>query len=194
MRPPLPAREAERLEALRSYQILDTPAEQALDDITLLAAHICEAPTALISFIDSERQWFKSRYGWADVESSREISFCAHAIVAADGGELIIPDATQAPRFTDNPYVTARPMLVRFYAGVPLITPDGHALGTLCVIDRVARTLTAEQLSALRALRRSVVNELELRRSRAELRVLTEALTRANEELERLVQQRTRAP
>jgi two-component system NtrC family sensor kinase len=189
VKPPLPPREAERLEALRRYQVLDTPPEQALDDITVLAAYICEAPTALITFVDSERQWFKSRVGWADAESSREISFCAHAIVAADGGELVIPDATQDPRFTDNPYVTADPPHVRFYAGVPLVSPEGYAVGTLCVIDRKPRVLSAVQMSALRALRRSVVTELELRRHRAELQLVSDALARANRELEECIRQ-----
>jgi GAF domain-containing protein len=178
VKPPLPPREAERLAALRRYEILDTPPERALDDITGLAAHICSAPTALITFIDSERQWFKSRYGWEDSESSREISFCAHAIVAADGGELVVTDASQDPRFRDNPYVTANPPLVCFYAGVPLLTPDGHALGTLCVIDRRPRVLSPEQVEALRALRRTVVDHLELRRLQAEMRLLIEAQTR----------------
>lgn len=177
----MPPREAERLEALKRYEILDTPPERALDDITGLAAHICDSPTALITFIDSERQWFKSRYGWEDAEGSREISFCAHAIVAADAGELVVPDASQDPRFTENPYVTADPPLVRFYAGVPLLTPDGHALGALCVIDRKPRVLTPKQMDALRALRRTVVDHLEARRLQAELRILVEALGRASE-------------
>ena len=171
MATPMPPREAERLEALHRYQILDTPPERALDDITGLAAHICEAPTALITFIDADRQWFKSRFGWADPETSREISFCAHAIVAVDGGELVVPDASQDPRFSDNPLVTSTPPLVRFYAGVPLLTPDGHALGALCVIDREPRVLTPEQMQALRALRRVVSDHLEARRLQAELRL-----------------------
>lgn len=173
MKVPLPPGEAQRLEALRRYEILDTPPERALDDITGLAAHVCEAPSALITFVDADRQWFKSRHGWTDLESSREISFCAHAIVAVDGGELVVPDASQDPRFQDNPYVTADPPLVRFYAGVPLVTPDGHALGTLCVIDHKPRVLAAAQMNALRALRRTVVDHLELRRHRAEMRLLT---------------------
>ena len=162
---PLSAHEAERLEALARYEVLDTPPERALDDITGLAAHICAAPTALITFVDADRQWFKSRYGWADSESSREVSFCAHAIVATDGGELVVTDASRDPRFSDNPFVTSDPPLVCFYAGVPLITPDGHALGALCVIDRRPRVLAPEQIDALRTLRRIVVDHLELRRA-----------------------------
>ena len=173
--PPLPERESERLAALRQYRILDTPPERALDDITGLAAHICRAPTALITFVDADRQWFKSRYGWADPESSREISFCAHAIVSADGGELVVPDASQDARFRDNPFVTANPPLVCFYAGVPLLSPDGHALGTLCVIDREPRVISAGDMDALRALRRLVVDILEFRRLRAELDLLKAA-------------------
>ncbi|HUQ26784.1 MAG TPA: EAL domain-containing protein [Burkholderiales bacterium] len=179
---PRPANETARLEALRRYEILDTPAEPELDDITALAAHICGTPTALITFIDADRQWFKSRVGWTEAESSREASFCAHAIVAADGGELIVVDATRDPRFCSNPYVTSNPPAVRFYAGVPLVTPDGHALGALCVIDRVPRTLSAEQLAALRSLRRAVVRELELRKTRAELAIVTGSLEREGEE------------
>ena len=168
MKAPPPPREAERLEVLGRYEILDTPPERALDDITGLAAHICDAPTALITFVDADRQWFKARFGWADDQTSLEVSFCAHAIVAVDGGELVVPDAAQDPRFSDNPLVTSSPPLVRFYAGVPLLTPDGHALGALCVIDRRPRVLRAEQMDALRALRRVVVDHLELRRKLAE--------------------------
>ena len=179
MKVPLPPREAERLEALRRYQILDTPPERALDDITSLAAHICEAPTALITFVDADRQWFKSRHGWADPESSREISFCAHAIVAADGGELVVPDASQDPRFSENPFVTGEPPLVRFYAGVPLLTPEGQALGALCVIDRRPRVLTTGQMEALRALRRLVDDHLTMRRLQIETKGLLDSLGRA---------------
>ena len=167
MQAPMPEREAERLEALYSYKILDTPPERVLDDITSLAAYVCGAPTALITFVDSGRQWFKARHGWADPESSREISFCAHAIVAADGGELVVPDAAQDPRFSDNPFVTSVPPLVRFYAGVPLLTPEGHALGALCVIDRQPRILEPSQMDALRTLRRIAGDHLELRRTNA---------------------------
>jgi len=124
-----------------------------------------------------------------EAERLEALSFCAHAIVAADGVELVIPDATQDPRFTDNPYVTADPPHVRFYAGVPLVSPEGHAVGTLCVIDRKPRVLSAVQMSALRALRRSVVTELELRRHRAELQLVSGALARANRELEECIRQ-----
>lgn len=168
MRAPRPDNEEERLAALERTGILDTPPEASLDDLTLLAAHLCGTPTALISFVDADRQWFKSKVGWAVPESSREVAFCAHAICDPDG-ELIVDDATRDPRFRHNPLVVADPPHIRFYAGMPLTTSEGLALGTLCVIDREPRTLTADQLAALRALRRTVVAELELRRSRADL-------------------------
>ena len=158
---PLPQHEAERLDALQRYEILDTEPEQKFDDLTLLASHICEAPIALISLVDAERQWFKSKVGLTTSQTSRSISFCGHAILEND--VMVVPDAAADARFADNPIVTGEPN-VRFYAGAPLVTPDGHALGTLCVVDRVPRDLSAAQLDALRALARQVVAQLELRR------------------------------
>ena len=166
----LPANEAARLQALHRYHILDSAAEQAYDDITKIAAYIAQTPIALISLVDRDRQWFKSRIGLETVETPRELAFCAHAIVEHDA-PLIVPDALQDERFSDNPLVTGVPD-IRFYLGAPLVTPDNQALGTLCVIDRVPRELNAEQVQALTALSRQVVNQLELRRQGAELQHL----------------------
>jgi anti-sigma regulatory factor (Ser/Thr protein kinase) len=169
--------EAARLEALRRYRILDTEPERRFDDLTALASYICEAPIALLSLIDSDRQWFKSRVGLSIQETSRSIAFCDHTIRQTD--LMVVPDARLDARFAANPTVVSEPH-VRFYAGAPLITPDGHALGSLCVVDRVPRSLTVEQEEALRALRRQAVAQLELRRN---LNELEEAL-RAREEAE----------
>ncbi len=166
MKPPVLTQEAKRLEALRQYHILDTPAEQVYDDITALAAFICDVPIALISLVEENRQWFKSKVGLAVSETSRDVSFCAHAIAQPD--ILIIHDALADERFAQNPLVTCAPN-IRFYAGAPLITPSGDALGTLCVIDHQPRELSAVQLKTLEALARQVVMQLELQRTAAQL-------------------------
>jgi GAF domain-containing protein len=165
-------REAARLEALRQYKILDTPAESAYDDITELAAFICDVPIALISLIDSDRQWFKSKVGLGVEETSRDISFCTYAIL--NQGMMVVNDTLNDPRFVNNPLVTDAPG-IRFYAGVPLITPSGYAMGTLCTIDRQPRDLSESQKKALSALARQVVVQFELRRVSSEL---AEALER----------------
>jgi len=163
---PLPPDETERLAALREAEILDTLPESAFDDLTQLAAHICGTPIALVSLIDEHRQWFKAKVGLEPPETSREVAFCAHAILQSD--VFIIPDAHEDERFFDNPLVTGPPG-VRFYAGAPLTTRDRRNVGTLCVIDRAPRTLDEAQRFALAALARQVAAQIDLRRANAAL-------------------------
>lgn len=165
---PLPGNELERLRALDSYQILDTPAEAGFDDLTWLAGAICGAPIALVTMVAEGRQWFKSSLGLPARETPRDESFCSHAILRP-ADMLVVEDATKDDRFADNPLVLGDPA-IRFYAGVPLITPDGLPIGTFCVIDRVPRTLNAEQTRALRVLAGSAMALLDLRRSVREMR------------------------
>ena len=157
---PLPDRERSRLATIAALDILDTPPERAFDDLTRIAALVCRTPVALVTLVDAERQWFKSRVGFALEQTSRDASFCAHAILQP--GVLVVEDATKDERFASNPLVTSEPH-IRFYAGAPLVTPSGDAVGTLCVIDRVPRTLSATELVTLEALARQVASQLELR-------------------------------
>ncbi|HYG34968.1 MAG TPA: ATP-binding protein [Clostridia bacterium] len=182
MEAPLPENEAARLEALRRYQIMDTPREEEYDDIVRLAAQICGTPISLVSLINTDRQWFKGRYGLELQETPRKISFCAHTILQAPD-PLEIHDATKDERFADNELVTGGPQL-RFYAGAPLVTPEGQALGTLCVLDTKPRQLSAEQKEALGILSRQVMTQLELRRRLAELSQASDELKEVNGELE----------
>ena len=161
--------EATRLDRLHRLQILDTPAEEAFDDLTRLASWICEAPIALVSLVDEQRQWFKSKVGVDISETPREWSFCSHAIQGP--AELVVEDATLDTRFRTNPLVVGETHL-RFYAGIPIVTLDGHALGTICVIDRVPRKLNTGQLQALRTLGRQVHSQIELRRQLTQENIL----------------------
>ncbi|WP_198170441.1 PAS domain S-box protein [Deinococcus arboris] len=159
--------EAARLLALKSYQILDTPPEAVYDRAVRLASAFFKAPMALVSLVDAERQWFKACYGLDFRETSRSVSFCAHAL--EQDGVLVVPDARQDPRFVDNPLVTGE-LHIRFYAGAPLVTPDGQKLGTLCILDQQPRApLTPDECQMLQHLADSVVSELELRRTLARL-------------------------
>jgi two-component sensor histidine kinase len=157
--------ESDRLAALRSYRILDTPPEPAFDDLVQLAARACQAPIALISLIDERRQWFKAEVGLGVRETPLDRSICLTAMLQP--GLTVVPDLTEDPRFARNPLVTGEPHL-RFYAGAVLKTPDGVPLGALCVLDCMPRDLTEEQASTLTVLARQVMSQLELRRAIAE--------------------------
>ena len=172
--------QARRLAALDRYGVLDTPREDDFDDIARLAAQVCDAPIALISFVAEEEQWFKAHIGTDLDGTAIGDSVCAHAILGRD--VLQIPDAAADPRTADSRLVTDG-MGMRFYAGVPLTTDEGLPLGTLCVIDRRRRTLDEAQLRALRALARQVMTQLELRRA---LRAEAEAVTRAERQAAQL--------
>src|SRR4029453_6024591 len=178
--------ETARLAALRRYRILDTEPEQAFDDLTLLAAQICGTPIAPVTLLDRDRQWFKSRLGTSATETARSIAFCAHTIQQDD--VFVIPDTLADERFRENPLVVGEPW-VRFYVGAPLVTHDGHALGGLCVLDRVPRTLTPEQQAALEALSRQAVAQLELRPNVDELAQALRERDQGEEAQRRLVEE-----
>jgi GAF domain-containing protein len=162
MKPPIPLNEHARLELLRQYDVLDTAAEPAFDEITARAAEICQTPISLLTFVDRDRAWFKSNTGLDLREVPRDRSFCAHAICQDE--PYVIPDLLADERFSHNPLVNQKPHL-RSYAGMPLISPEGLALGTLCVIDRKPRELTAEQMDQLKELAKGAVLLLEIRRA-----------------------------
>lgn len=186
---PLPPNEQERLEALHEYHILDTLPESDFDDITRIASEVCHTPIALVTIIDADRQWHKSNRGLMlasgepEIDSPRKTSFCAHAILTP-GHEFVIPDAKNDVRFADNPSVTGEPF-IGFYAGIPLVNPEGFALGTLCVMDHKANTLSESQLVTLKALARQVVCQLELRRKNALLKEKQAELQNAYSDLEK---------
>lgn len=191
-----PKNESERIQKLLSYEVLDTEKECAYDDLTRLAAHICGTPIGLVSLVDVSRQWFKASQGLGDVaQTPRDLAFCAHAILKPQ--VLVVPNALEDSRFANNPLVTGEPH-IRFYAGAPLISPEGYALGTLCVIDSVPRELSSSQIDALETLARQVVSQLEMRLTvqqvKREIKEREQAeaqLKQANADLEDKIKERT---
>lgn len=184
IKPQIPENENERLENLKSYSILDTLPEKEYDEITYLASLICGTPISLISLIDETRQWFKSHHGLEATETPKEYAFCAHAINDQEK-ILIVPDSRIDERFHDNPLVTDNPFVI-FYAGIPLVTPKGYSLGTLCVIDNVPRKLNESQILSLKALGNHLVKLLELRISLIELNKSEQKLKELNATKDRL--------
>ncbi len=174
---PHPLNEVERLAALHSYDVLDTACEAAFDNMARLAARLTDCPTALVTLLDADRQWFKARYGLDITSTPRDQAFCAHAILDPTG-PMVVPDATQDARFADNPLVMGAPD-IRFYAGMPLVNPEGYALGALCVIDYKPRAIGVETLDTLTGLAQAVTTTLELRRAIRQVRsiALTDSLT-----------------
>lgn len=188
---PLPQHESARLDALRRACILDTPPEGDYDDLTRLAAFVCDAPIALITLVDENRQWFKSRVGVNLTETPRSVSFCAHAICGDQF--FVVPDAREDARFASNPLVTGDPH-IRFYAGMPIADPSGLNLGTLCVLDRVPRRLSPSSQLALRVLARQAASLIQIRQQIQDLRAAAERqagmedrLREANRRLEQMV-------
>ena len=176
--------ESARLDALREYEILDTPPEAEFDDLATLAAHLCETPIALVGFVAGDREWFKSRVGLSIDAAPRDVSFSAHAILQSD--VFVVPDAAADPRFSGNPFVTETRF--RFFAGAPIAARDGHSLGTIAVIDRVPRELSPSQLLGLHALARHTERLLERRRA-----ALRQGAARPAEELLHAITQGTAA-
>lgn len=181
--PTIPIDEDKRIEALKEYSILNTLPEKEYDEITFLASQICNTPISLISLIDEKRQWFKSHYGVDATETPKEIAFCAHAINAKDK-ILIVNDSRKDERFFDNPLVTGEPHVI-FYAGMPLVTSDGYALGTLCVIDQEPHLLDESQIKALQALASQIGRLFELRKNTQKLETIIYELETQNKGLEK---------
>lgn len=181
--PKTPENEFIRLKALKEYSILDTLPEEEYDDITKLASRICETSISTISLIDEKRQWFKSKIGLSATETNRNDSFCAHAIIEPDK-IFTVKDSRLDSRFSDNPLVVGEPHVI-FYTGVPLVSPEGLSLGTLCVIDDKPKELNEEQLIALKALSNQVVSLFELRKSKMLLEKFSKDLETRNIELEK---------
>ena len=178
--PPVPADEDRRLARLKGLGILDTLPQQAFDDISALAQAICGTPIALVTLIDRDRQWFKSRIGVDMAETPRELAFCSHAILQPDT-VMVVEDPQADERFRDHPFVAGDPE-VRFYAGAPIVTDDGLPLGTVCVIDQQARHLSEAQIESLRRLSRLVITLIEHERDRARLSAQAEADARQRTE------------
>jgi len=183
IKPNIPDNEKDRLKELNSYQILDTFPEEEYDDITRIASEICQTPVSLISLVDENRQWFKSHHGTDSTETPREVAFCAHAINNTDE-VLLVKDSRIDERFHDNPLVTGEPYVV-FYAGVPLVSPNGLALGTLCVTDNQPRQLNEQQIRALKSLANQVVKLFELRKGQQLLENANKTLEAKYRELEK---------
>ncbi|AXT59403.1 GAF domain-containing protein [Aquimarina sp. AD10] len=177
----IPINEEFRLEALRSLNILDTPSEKEFDEITSLAAFLCDTEIALISLVDSDRQWFKSKHGLDVCETPRDVSFCAHAILDPEN-PLIVEDARKDDRFKNNPLTTVEKLVI-FYAGIPLVDKNGFALGTLCVIDSKPKTLSKKQLESLKSLANQVVMLFELNKKNTDLEKVQSKLKKRNDSL-----------
>jgi serine phosphatase RsbU (regulator of sigma subunit) len=182
---PLPENEDARLAELLKYNVLDTPPEDAFDELVKLAANICDTQISLVSLIDKDRQWFKARVGLDAEETPRDIAFCSHAILQDDVFE--VQDARKDERFHDNPLVTGGPE-IQFYAGIPLETPSGHKMGTLCVIDQEAKQLDPSQKEALSTLGKQVVKQMELSLKIRELHASEQQTSKAKEKIEKSIQ------
>ena len=183
MVPKIPAEEPQRLKSLYQYKILDTPPEPEFDELAKLASQICSTPISLVTLVDVDRQWFKAKVGLDANQTPREVAFCAHAIHHDD--LFLIKNANEDERFQHNPLVTGSPN-IRFYAGMPLITPSGQKLGTLCVIDTKPRELTDDQMFALKVLSRQVIQQMELKLHNRQLQNSIQKISRQNDELNRL--------